>query len=71
MENWDAMSPKKKNSRPMQSKKEFKSQKPKKTKKVILKIANKTSTPVDFLLHDINSDLHDVDSDQHDMDSDY
>ena len=52
-------------------KKEFKSQKPKKPKKVKLKTANKTSTAVDVLLHDIDSDLHDIDSDWHDIDSDY
>ena len=34
-----------------------------KNQKSEIKTANKTSTSVDVLLHDIDSDLHDIDSD--------
>ena len=55
MGNWDATSPKKINSRPMQSKKKNSNLKNPKVgiqEKKELKTANKTSTAVDVLLHD-------------------
>ena len=60
MGNWDAMSPKKKNSRPMQSIKKNSNLKNPKVgiqKKKELKTANKTSNGIRRFIHDIDSEF--------------